>query len=958
MRGILVAAATLAALSASTPQASATVGLEPFDVRFVDENGQAALEAGSHPFAMVVDFEVTTKEAEGGVVPDEPLKDFFGTQIPGLVADPKAVEPCSTVDFLTHPPLGTIGRPFLPTCADGSAVGYVVATIGQPEGKLVIQTPVYNLEPSPGTVAKIGFWAEGVPITVDIGLTDSHPYRGIATARNVTQILEFFAAEFVFWGNPADPDHDENRAACALPFIEGSCPAEAPERPFLTLPRACEGPLASGWTVDSWERPGVWVSGEALTRGDDGKERGIGGCGELGFAPRVSAEPTNHAAEGPSGLDVELAIDDEGLTNAKGRADSDIKRVVATLPEGMTLNPSAAAGLAACSEAQLEAESVGSAPDEGCPPASKVGTIEVQTPLLDGHTLRGAVFVATPYENPFGTLIAIYMTIKEPELGIDVKLAGKVEPDPRSGQLIATFGAPDATDAAFRTLPQLPVSRFRMHFREGGRSPLVTPPLCGAHRARFEFTPWANPSETYVETAEFEIVQGPGGGPCPSAGQPFVPGFAAGSIGNRAGSYSPFFLRFLRRDGDQDLTRFDATMPKGLVARLAGVQECPEAAIAAAKLRRGADELASPSCPAGSRIGSVQAGAGVGSQLTYVNGRVYLAGPVGGAPLSVVGIVPAVAGPFDVGTIVVRQALRVDSRSVEVTVDGAASDPIPHILAGIPLRVRDIQAHVDRHQFTLNPTNCAPGRVAARLWGGGNDPFSTADDAPLSLEAPFQVTDCAALGFKPRLAIRLKGGTRRGAHPALRAVVTPRPGDANFKKAVVTLPRSAFLDQAHIRTICTRVQFAADACPKGAVYGFARAFSPLLSEPLQGPVYLRSSDHNLPDLVADLHGRIDVEVVGRIDSNRGGIRSSFELLPDAPVSRFVLRMRGGKRGLIVNSRDLCARKSRAIARFSGQNGRRRNFRPIVRATRCRAKHRVKRGGHRRSEKRAISRQRP
>jgi len=947
MRGRLAAMILmgLAMLGAVATPAYGEAGLTNFDVRIVDSEGQSSLEAGSHPFAFITSFEVKTKEAEGGIIPDEPVKDFFGLQMPGLVANPTAVQPCSTVDFLTHPPKGTEGLPFLSECADSSAVGYIKAKIGQPEGVMDIQSPIYNLEPPPGALAKLGTWIEGVPVSVELGLTDTYPYTGIAISRNITQILEFFGAEVLIWGNPIDPAHDPDRAACALIFIEGSCSADAPERPFLTLPRACEGPLTTSWEIDSWEKPGVWIKGAESTHDDVGNPRGMGGCGKLGFAPRINAQPTNHSAEGPSGMDVEFQIDDEGLTNSHGIADSDIKQAVVTLPEGMTANPSVAEGLSTCSPEQLAREKATSLAGAGCPAGSKLGTVEAQSPLLEGKTLKGALYIATPYDNPFNSLIALYITVKEPDLGVSVKLAGKVEPDPKTGQLITTFGDPSSSDPAFRNIPQLPVSRFRVHFREGGRSPLITPPTCGTYTTTAKLTPWANPQSSYVTSSDFSVIGGVNGGACPPGGtQPFEPGFAAGSINNSAGTYAPFFLRFTRRDGDQDLTRFDSIFPPGLTGKLAGVGKCSDAAIAAAKAKSGRQELASPSCPENSLIGHAEGGAGVGSQLTYVAGKIYLAGPIGGAPLSVVAIVPAVAGPFDVGTVVVRQALRINPRTAEVEVDGSVSDPIPHILAGIPLRVRDIQAHVDRQNFTLNPTGCERSQVRARLWGGGGNVFSVLDDSPLSRDVRFQAADCAHLGFKPRLSLALKGGTKRGDHPALHSIYTPRPGDANIAGLVLRLPRSAFLDQAHIRTICTRVQFAAKSCPAGAVYGKVKAFTPLLDEPLQGPVYLRSSDHNLPDLVFDLHGLVDFEAVLRIDSQKGGIRASLEGAPDAPISKVIVDMPSGKKGLIVNSTNLCAKgPHRANVQMSAHNGKRSSGKPEVKAKSCgtkrkRAKH--------------------
>ncbi|HYP56285.1 MAG TPA: hypothetical protein VEQ41_08325, partial [Solirubrobacterales bacterium] len=637
-------------------------------------------------------------------------------------------------------------------------------------------------------------------------------------------------------------------------------------------------------------------------------------------------------------------VQDEGISDPDGIAASDIAAAVLELPEGMTLNPSAAEGLATCSRAQLAAESAFSGAGQGCPQASKLGSLEVETPILEDQLLRGSFYIGaqddpatlTPgQENPFDTLLALYMVIKDPGLGLAFKIAGRVEPDPSTGQLLTIF----------EDLPPYPVSRFRARLREGGRSPLITPPTCGTHTAVADLFPSGDPADPLRRTATFQITSGPEGGPCPAGGaRPFSPDFVAGTANNSAGAFSPFHMRLQRRDGDQDLTRFDATLPPGVLAKLAGVSKCPDPAIAAAKAKPGKAELAQPSCPANSRIGTAIGGAGAGSQLTYAKGSLYLAGPVGNAPLSVVGIVPAVAGPFDVGTVVVRQALRVDPRTGVASVDGAASDPIPHILEGIPLRVRDIRVDVDRPDFTLNPTSCDPFATVAQIWGGGVNGFSVADDSPVTRQARFQAANCSRLDFKPRLQIKLKGGTKRGAHPALEATYRPRPGDANLASLRTRLPRSAFLEQAHIRTICTRVQFAADACPPGSIYGHVTATTPLLSEPLSGPVYLRSSDNDLPDMVLDLHGIVDVEVSARIDSIKGGIRATFPSSPDAPLTKVVLRMQGAKKGLVVNSTNLCARKNRARVALGAQNGESLRLRPVVKPSGCKG-----RGGKRKRQ---------
>jgi hypothetical protein len=305
----------------------------------------------------------------------------------------------------------------------------------------------------------------------------------------------------------------------------------------------------------------------------------------------------------------------------------------------------------------------------------------------------------------------------------------------------------------------------------------------------------------------------------------------------------------------------------------------------------------------------VDVGAGAGPTPYYTQGRAYLAGPYKGAPLSLAIVTPATAGPYDLGTVMVRTALYVDPETTRIH---AVSDPIPQILQGIPLDVRSIALKMSRPSFTLNPTSCDPMAVT----GSATSPFGSS----ASLSNPFQVGGCSSLAFKPKLSLKLSGGTKRSQNPALKAVLRMPAGGANIAKASVALPHSEFLDQAHIKTICTRVQFAAAQCPPGSVYGKATAISPLLGQPLSGPVYLRSSSNPLPDLVADLNGQIHVVLVGRIDSIKGGIRNSFEAVPDAPVSKFVLEMQGGKKGLLENSTNLCKSVNKATVLFVGLNG--------------------------------------
>jgi len=896
-------------LTASAPApAQAAFGLKGLDLTFTDATGAPSMQAGSHPFA-----------ATNSVAAEE-TKDIAITYPPGLVGDQTALPRCPIAQFLS----GYLGE-----CPNSTAIGVADVEYGQPG--LFDRDPVYSLAPSPGSVAKLGFIVEGrVPVVIDVGLNPNPPYNIVGQAANITETLFFYSTRLTVWGVPAAAAHDKERGKC---LSSGkSCPLNIPEKPLLTLPTRCEGPLETAFKADSWLHPGAWLSYTIATHNDSVPPGPLGtsGCSKLGFEPQFSAKPTTDSAETGSGLDVNVDFADEGLTNPEGLALSTAKKAVVTLPEGVTINPSIGEGLGVCTPAQIARETVDSAPGEGCPNSSKIGTLHVDTPLAY-EGVDGSVFLAqqddaattTPgAENPFDSLIALYLVLRNTNLGVIVKLPLKVEPDPKTGQLVATL----------ENTPQIPFNHFNFHFREGARAPLITPSACGAYTTKAVLTPWANPSQPLTTTSSFKITKGVGGGPCPPGGvPPFHPGFEAGAINNNAGSFSPFNMRLIRADGEQDMTKFSSILPPGELGSLSGVSKCSDSAIAIAKAKTGRQEIASPSCPANSLIGHTLAGAGVGGALTYVGGQIYLGGPFHGDPLSVISVTPAVAGPFDAGTVVVRLALTLNPKTAEVEVDGANSDPIPHILKGIVLKVRDLRVYVDRPNFTLNPTSCNESKAKATLFGSYLDVFNPADDVPVSLSSRYQAANCLNLGFKPNLALKLEGGTKRGGHPGLLATYTPRKGDANVKGLVVRLPRSAFLDQAHIRTICTRVQFAAKACPAGAQYGFIKAWTPLLDTPLEGPVYLRSSNHKLPDLVFDLHGLVDVEVATRIDSAQGGIRATVESTPDAPLSKVVLRMQGGKKGLIVNSRNLCGAVSRANVEFTGQNGKQSTANPVMQA---------------------------
>jgi hypothetical protein len=907
---LIVSLLALSAL-ALPAAAQADFGFKPgaASVTAIKRDGTVDTQASSHPYAFVAHVELNA-DPKTGLGEGGDMRSARALLPPGFYGNPEAAPACPQEKF----------EGGAPHCPDSTQIGVLRSLV--PGIGAEITGPLYNVEPPHGIAAMIGFSsAVGLGVKQYATLNTEREYRLHVVASNIP--LGVTSVTETIWGTPADPAHDPERGA----LLEGAS-SDAPLLPFLTMPVDCRRPLSTLLEADSILAPGVLATIEAPIVDAGGNPTPMTGCESVPFDPSIEARPTTRLAESPSGLDFELKLPNNGLFDREALSETEPEKIEVTLPEGVTLNPSAAEGIGVCSESQYKAEQAFSAPSAGCPDESKLGSINIHTPLIS-EQIEGSLYLAKPYENEFGSLFALYLVARGPGHGILVKQAGKVAPDPSTGQLVTTFEG----------LPPLPYSSVALRFREGGRAPLVSPPACGEYETVAKLYPASEPDKPYTASAPFTIEHGAGGGACPAGDLPFKPSFEAGSRNNLAGAYSPFDMRLTRNDGDQDLTKFSSTLPPGMIGKLAGVAKCPDAAIAQARSRTGEhggqEEKESPSCPAGSRIGRVLAGAGVGAVLTYVPGDLYLAGPYKGAPLSVVAIVPGVAGPFDVGAIVTQEALRIDPLTAEVEADGSSSDPIPHILKGIPLKVRDVRVYVDRPDFTLNPTSCDPSAAKATIWSGGFDVFSALDDFPHQLDSRFQAADCASLAFKPRLGMKLKGGTSRGAHPALRGVYRPRPGNANSKKLVLRLPRSAFLDQAHIRTICTRVQFAANGgngggCPKGAVYGRATAWTPLLDEPLTGPVYLRSSNHNLPDFVAALHGIVDVEAVGRIDSARGGIRATFETIPDAPLSKVVVDMQGGKKGLIVNSRNLCGHKSRANAEFAGHNGKRFKSNPVMR----------------------------
>jgi hypothetical protein len=901
-------------------------GAEGFSVAATEHDGSPDAQAGSHPYQLTTTVNLKLGPESPGQpgVPfsDGDLRDLQLELPPGLIENPSSVPKCSQAQFNTARESPFEASESGENCPARSQIGVVAVKSSFASGS-THYFGAFNVAPPPGAPSEIGFAPFGVPIALTPSVRQSEGEYGLTLGlENLPQRLSVSGLQLTIWGTPWNLTHNEQRGNCLNESdLEDPYAKCSPGRPrnnapqaYLTLPSTCTAPMAFAISADSWQQPAT-VTDSAISRDEEGNPLTLEGCDRLGLAffETASVAPTNASATTSSGLDFNLELHDEGLLEPGGLTPSQVKKAVVNLPEGMTINPSVGSGLGVCTPAQYAAETVSSPPGAACPNNSKIGDFTVQSPLAEGP-IEGSIFLAQPFQNPTGSLIAIYLVAKSTERGILVKVVGAVSPDPNTGSLVATFD----------NLPQLPYTRLAVHFREGHRAPLVTPGACGFYPSQVRLSPWVEPNTVRTDGSQFQVIAGIGNGPCPAPGAalPFNPKATAGTLNANAGSYTPFYLHLTRADGDQEITSYSAKLAPGLLGNLSGVPFCPDAAIEAAKSESGSEELEHPSCPAASEIGHTETGYGVGTVLAYAPGKLFLAGPYHGSPLSVVAVDSALVGPFDLGTIIVRSAIKVDPRTAQVSIDSAGSDPIPHIRAGIPIHLRDIRVYISRPHFMVNPTSCEPFSVASTLSGSGASFANPADDVPATVTDPFHVLFCSSLGFTPQVALKLKGGTKRGEYPQLKATVTPRPGDAGIASAAVALPPSEFLAQNHIGAVCTRPQLEAEACPARSEYGHATAITPLLEDPMQGPVYLRSNggERPLPDLVAVLHGRgVRILLEGHIDSLHGGLRGSFEGLPDAPVTRFTMVLDGGKRGLLVNAANVCTATVPGTARLIGQN---------------------------------------
>jgi hypothetical protein len=897
----LIAAAILLFAGADRAAAKSTI--------FAYSSEPSTTQAGVHP-DIISTFTLGNRFTQGEMPAcgcNDP-KDIILHEPAGVIANPHVVSTCLAAEAALF------------ECPPDSQAGYIVLKLFE-----YIIIPIYRTVPQTGQgglflfIPPLGI---SIPQYIVFNARTGGDYGLDVETIGVSHLLPFDYFAPVFWGVPPAPQHDllrfekgEKAMGCEQnplqPALEDkvapNCIVETttgggghktpvvsqlPVKPMNQNPTTCVGPLMSSLDTIAYDREEDHASSTWPE---------TTGCDQLSFDPSLSANPTTTSTDTASGIDIKLKVPQ--FQDPTTPSPSEISATTMELPKGFSLDPNAADGKTVCTEAEARFHTEEPAQ---CPENAKVGTLSIESSALPGP-IPGAIYLAEPRPNDRYRVIMTAFGY-----GTAVKIAGSVHADPGTGQLIVDF----------QNLPQTPLSEFDIHVFGSERGLLATPDHCGTYPVNTTFTPWDKEIQPQVSTQFFTLDSGPNGSPCPAGPRPFHPVVQAGAEDNTSAVHSPFSLRLTRSDGEQNFAAVNVTAPPGFSATLRGVPYCPEAALGllGQLSYSGLAERSAPVCPAASQIGTAVTGEGAGTRPLFTPGRVYLAGPYKGQPLSMVAVVPAISGPYDLGNVAVRVALHVDPRSAQVT---AISDPLPQIIGGVPVRAKSVLIDLDRPNFTLNPTDCRRMSIGTTAFGSEGTPSTSA--------SPFQVANCSDLDFRPKLSLRVTGGVRRSSFPALHARLRARGGEANISRMVVTLPHSEFLANAHLKGPCTQVEFTAHDCPPGSVIGHAKAESPLLANALEGPVYLRSSRERLPNLVADLHGQFHVELVGRIDSVRQRLRTRFLEVPDVPVSTVSLNLFGGKKGLLENSEALCSGTHRAKVLMVGHNGARAHKRVPLKA---------------------------
>ena len=873
---VVAIAVGLLAIIAAPAQASMQIG------SFTSSSSNS--QAGAHP-NLITSFTLE----EPGV--EEAAKNVIFNAPTGLFANPSAALRCTSLDFA------------LEQCPSNAQVG--LATIyanyeGNPSD-LLGTAPIFNLAPGEDQTGLLGLIVPsiGIPIQIPVAVRTASDYGLRFTVSELTQQFPLAGAELTFWGYPASPAHTIERFPKGEPGKPAGCPGAAtascakgvsatiPNNPLIDNPTVCTGqPLVSTLTVESYQDPSHPSTEEAAYPATSLCEKEV-------FEPLLLGNLTTEESDSPSGLDIELHAPQ---FLGESPAPSQLRTAIVTLPPELTINPDAADGQSDCSDALANFGSEGPA---NCPDSSKIGTFSISTPALD-EDLIGSIYIGQPLP---GNQYRLFLIANGS--GIHAKLTGVFRPDPSTGQLTMEM----------RDLPQAPFEEFQLHLFASDRGLLATPTRCGISSLSAEFIPWNDVLPEVTSSVNLSLATGPGGSLCPGLVRPFHPRLEAGTSNPAAGAFSDFHLKLDRDDGDQFLGDLNFRMPPGFSGDLRGISYCPEGAIAAAAQRLGRQEQASPSCPASSMIGTTNVAAGPGSHPFHAVGEMYLAGPLRGAPLSLVAITPALAGPYDYGTVVIRVALHIDPQTAQVS---AVSDSMPQIIGGIPIRMRSISVDIDKPSFTINPTNCSPFTVDSQ---GIGDQGTVTD-----FSSYFNAVNCATLPFKPKMVVRQVGrkGTRRATNPQMQFDLTTRTGDANIKTLSVTLSSAFAIDQRHLGNICSEKELAASQCAGRTPIGKATTTTPLLDQPLTGPVYAVSGSGGLPKLAFILNGQVNLvpraETKTITKNGAGRLQTTVPVVPDAPIGHFRLTVFGGKTGYLVNTRSICAQVPVTKVDYTGQNG--------------------------------------
>lgn len=890
------------------------------------EGGGLDTQAGGHPFQLTttLDLNETTETVrEIGPVAAAPAlpKQLQFNLPPGLVGDPLAVPRCPGAEFQAVSPRDTNG------CAPDTAIGVAVVTLNEPAQfhNITRAVPLWNLEAAKGEPARFGFEVLKVPVVLDTTVRSSGDYGVTVTVDNAPQATQLLSSEVTIWGAPGDSAHDASRGWDCLnggEWVEGKIPChpepETEPKAFLDLPGSCAGPLTSTVTGSSWPvqafagEPGVIFTLQGPQT--QAVLPAMAGCEEVPFTPQITISGEHRAAT-PTPLEVDVHIPQATTISEQGIAESDLRSATVTLPEGVQLNPASANGLTACSEAQAGYEGPGSedplaqgtpTPDRfnaapaSCPEASKVASVTVNTPLLE-RPLTGWVYLATQNQNPFGSLIALYIVIEDPYSGIRVKLAGEVHLDPATGRISSTF----------QTSPQVPFEDFHLNFFGGPRASVATPISCGAPQTEALFTPWASPTPT-VSTSPLQVTEGTAGIPCAEQGG-LSPTLIAGSEDPHAGAFSPFTLALTHRDQDQPLTGLSLTLPEGAAAVLASTTPCPE------------PQASLGQCGPESEIASATASAGDGPDPYTETGHAYITGPYQGAPFGLSIATPAVAGPFNLGLIIVRSTIQINPTTAQVTI----GTPIPTYVkgigqppTGIPLALKEIRVNVNRPGFEFNPTSCKTQHIQGIATG------QNGQSTPLA--APYQTTGCQTLPFHPKLTATAQGhATKQNGTSLTIKVQSQGLGVSNIAKVDLALPGQLPSRQSTLSKACTTKTFEANPalCPPESIIGTATIHTPILKNPLTGPAYLVSHGNAaFPDVEFLLQGEnITILLDGQTDIKKGVTYSRFETTPDAPFTTFETHLPAGPHSILTayanpkNPYNLCPTKLTIPTQITAQN---------------------------------------